>query len=393
MLTMHQLAPLRHAPHLTKPGIGLTCQPRFLSPRLTWPGRGSVAVHSPGLGSRDSHMKPVFGRSIVVARRRGKTKFSAVQSRDEPGAGASIETVEGGNSWETNLADEDVRVLAKFRSLYNFVQVLEVSRRADHGLAGCKLLLLDRPGNIQSVYNPYKVITDSYYDVFATLPPLLPDGPVGILGLGAGTAARIIHYFWPHVELHGWELDPSVVMVARQFFDLSELEEGKRLDGRVSVFELEDDESSPGTSGATGRLVVHVGDALACQAPTGDGFAGLIVDMFSDGAVIPALQQPQTWQRLRQHLRPGGRIMVNCGGSCVEPDDKSAKDGETTMEETLEAMVQVFPDEIFQFKLPGKGNNAVALTGPSPDFQAWKQALPQELRDGVLDWIPVHPSH
>ena len=131
---------------------------------------------------------------------------------------------------------------------YNFVQVLEVSRRADHALAGCRLLLLDRPGNIQSVYNPYKVVTDSYYDILATLPPLLPDGPVGVLGLGAGTAARIIHYFWPHVELHGWELDPSVVMVARQFFDLSELEEGKRLDRRASVFELGGQEdSSPGT--------------------------------------------------------------------------------------------------------------------------------------------------
>jgi hypothetical protein len=128
---------------------------------------------------------------------------------------------------------------------YNFVQVLEVARGADHCLAGCRLLLLDRPGNRQSVYTPYKVITESYYDVFATLPPLLPDGPVGILGLGAGTAARIVHYFWPHLALHGWELDPSVVMVARQFFDLSELEEGKRLDRRASVFESEN--PSPGT--------------------------------------------------------------------------------------------------------------------------------------------------
>lgn len=122
---------------------------------------------------------------------------------------------------------------------YNFVQVLEISRRADHALAGCRLLLLDRTGNIQSVYHPYKVITDSYYDVFATLPPLLPDGPVGILGLGAGTAARIIHHFWPHVELHGWELDPSVVMVAREFFDLAELEAGKLPDRRASAFESE----------------------------------------------------------------------------------------------------------------------------------------------------------
>jgi len=53
--------------------------------------------------------------------------------------------------------------------------------------------------------------------------------------------------------------------------------------------------------------VVHVGDALGCEAPSEEGFAGLIVDMFSDGAVIPALQQPQTWQRLRQHLKPGGK--------------------------------------------------------------------------------------
>jgi hypothetical protein len=34
-------------------------------------------------------------------------------------------------------------------------------------------------------------------------------------------------------------------MVARQFFDLSELEEGKRLDRRASVFESEN--PSPGT--------------------------------------------------------------------------------------------------------------------------------------------------
>jgi hypothetical protein len=52
---------------------------------------------------------------------------------------------------------------------------------------------------------------------------------------------------------------------------------------------------------------VYVGDALGCQAPTEDGFAGLIVDMFSDGAVIPALQQPETWQRLRERLKPGGK--------------------------------------------------------------------------------------
>jgi len=81
--------------------------------------------------------------------------------------------------------------------------------------------------------------------------------------------------------------------------------------------------------------------------------------------------------------------MVNCGGSCVEADNKSqAKDGETTMEETLEAMLKVFPDEVFQFKLPGKGNNSVALSGPCPDLQAWEKALLPAL-EGLCDWVPV----
>lgn len=285
---------------------------------------------------------------------------------------------------------------------YNFVQVLEVSRRSEHPLAGCKLLLLDRSGNIQSVYHPYKLITSSYYDIFASLPPIIPDGPVGILGLGAGTAARMIHQFWPHINLHGWELDASVVMVARQFFDMKELEEGKPPVNGRSAFELEEDASqladegsiitgSPGTnSNDIGRLVVHIGDALSCKAPTEEGFAGLIVDLFSDGAVIPALQQPQTWQHLREQLKPGGRIMVNCGGSCVEADGKHAKDGNTTMEETIHALAKIFLNEVLRFEFPGKSNNSVALTGPSPDCQAWEQALPITLRDTVYGWLPIY---
>jgi hypothetical protein len=56
-----------------------------------------------------------------------------------------------------------------------------------------------------------------------------------------------------------------------------------------------------------GRLVVHIGNALASGATVEGGFAGLIVDIFSDGAVIPALQLPETWQHLQARLRPGGK--------------------------------------------------------------------------------------
>jgi hypothetical protein len=92
------------------------------------------------------------------------------------------------DAWDVVVEDEDVQLLAKFRTMYNHV-VLEVARGAQHPLAGAQILLLDKPGNIQRVCFPQKVLTDSYYDVFTTLPPLLPeDGPVGNLRLGAGTA-------------------------------------------------------------------------------------------------------------------------------------------------------------------------------------------------------------
>lgn len=70
----------------------------------------------------------------------------------------------------------------------------------------------------------FRVLTEAYYDVLAALPAVIPEGPIGILGLGAGTAARLIHHFWPAIHMHGWELDPGVVQAARNFFDLEELE-------------------------------------------------------------------------------------------------------------------------------------------------------------------------
>jgi len=308
-----------------------------------------------------------------------------------------------------------------------------VARRAQHPLAGARILLLDKPGNIQSVYLPQKVLTDSYYDVFATLPPLLPKGgPIGILGLGAGTAARILRHFWPAMDIHGWELDPAVIMVARQFFNMSELEEGKELVASSCIFASDEDKYTRVFAGGremneegasthcclsesntanmmvgnirtqacnqcltSGKLHVHIGDALNLSNITiPGGFAGLIVDLFAGGAVIPALQQIETWQQLGEKLSPGGRIMVNCGGSCVEAEaGQNVRDGQIIMEETLVAMAMAFSgNKVCRKNLGGSGNNTIALTGPTPDLDVWKQALPECLREGATGWVPVFPD-
>ena len=56
-----------------------------------------------------------------------------------------------------------------------------------------------------------------------------------------------------------------------------------------------------------GRLVVHIGNALASGPMVEGGFAGFIVDIFSDGATIPALQLHETLQHLQAPLCPGGK--------------------------------------------------------------------------------------
>ncbi|XP_062116170.1 uncharacterized protein LOC133830254 [Humulus lupulus] len=266
---------------------------------------------------------------------------------------------------DDGISIDDVKTVARFKSRHNYIRVLEVSRKADHPFAGSRLLLLDGPGNIHSISFRSKLLTHTYFDVFATLPPILPPGPVGVLGFGAGSAARLILKLYPEVVIRGWEIDPSVISVGREYFDLSKLEK-----------EYPD------------RLFIYIGDAL--KASTRDGFSGILVDLFSKGSVISELQDPNTWVILRKCLRKGGRVMVNVGGSCVEAED-SRRDGKLVMEETLKAMSHAFGGKLFVLSLGNREeDSSLALTGPMPDLDAWKKALPRSLMGYVDMWKPYN---
>ncbi|GMI85829.1 hypothetical protein like AT5G63100 [Hibiscus trionum] len=265
---------------------------------------------------------------------------------------------------DDGIPTADVKIIAKFKTRHNYIRVLQVSRKADHPFAGSRLLLLDSPGNIHSISFLFKSLTNTYFDVFATLPPILPPGPVGILGFGAGSAARLMLELYPELRIHGWELDPSVVAVGREYFGLEKLEK-----------QYPD------------RLYIYIGNAL--KASIRNGFAGILVDLFSKGSLIPELQDPTTWQKLRKSLRKGGRIMVNVGGSCVEAED-GRRNGKMVMEETLKAMHRVFGDELFILNLGNRKDedSSIALTGKLAvsDLDAWKKALPRSLKGYVDMW-------
>ncbi len=63
----------------------------------------------------------------------------------------------------------------------------------------------------------------SYYDYLGVLPALVPEGPLLILGTGAGTIARMIHAFFPERVMHGWELDGVVIEAACSYLGMQDL--------------------------------------------------------------------------------------------------------------------------------------------------------------------------
>ncbi|KAJ7956192.1 S-adenosyl-L-methionine-dependent methyltransferase [Quillaja saponaria] len=301
------------------------------------------------------NLQPTSCNFIFSYKLPGKSLTAKCQQTRQP----SIQT----KTQEDGIPVEDVKILVKFKSRHNYIRVLEVSRKADHPFAGSRLLLLDGPGNIHSISFLFKSLTNTYFDVFATLPPVLPPGPLGILGFGAGSAARLILELYPQGVIHGWELDPSVIEVGREYFGLAKLEK-----------QYPD------------RLFVYIGNAL--KASLRDGFSGILVDLFSKGSLIPELQDPTTWVKLSKCLRKGGRIMVNVGGSCVESENKR-KDGKVVMEETLKAMQSVFGNKLFVLNLGNrKDDSSIALTGVLPDPDEWKKALPGSLSYYVDMWTP-----
>lgn len=320
------------------------CQPRLLSP--SQPPKPVITA----ILSRSSKTPP-RSLSLLVKTNR-----------------AAQHPINGGEDYDYGIPANQVKTLAKFNSLHNHIRVLQVSRRADHPLAGSRLLLLDRPGNIHSISFLLHPFTSTYFDVFATLPPLLPPGPVAVLGFGAGSAARVLLHIYPDLEIHGWELDPSVITVAREFFGLEKLERQHR-----------------------GNLFVHVGDALdETVAGGGERFAGIFVDLFQKGSLLKELQDSDTWRNLRKRLKKGGRVIANCGGKCVEAED-SRRDGEKVMKETVKSMCLAFgAAEVFVLMLEyGGSEGCVAMTGPWPeDTERWKLALPKQLRGYVDRWKP-----
>lgn len=260
-----------------------------------------------------------------------------------------------GQGGKEDEKEDEFRVVTAVHTSYNEIVIVETREH--------RALLLDSTQNVHSIIKkgPDKW-TGSYWDEFAALPAIIPrEGPIAILGLGGGTAAHLMLDSWPGLDLEGWEIDKVLIDKARDYLGLSALERPQ------------------------GSLEVRIGDALS-PFPDSGTYAGIVVDLFEGGMVLPALEKEGTWAELKGRLMPGGRIMVNCGGI-----DQMRRSWASPWElnPTIKAMTAVFGGGGDLSWKKTAGDNYMTLTGPLPDLEEWAGLVPTRLRENVMQWSLV----
>jgi len=115
--------------------------------------------------------------------------------------------------WKQNIVYEG-------ESLYNYLQVTEDSKSV--------ILSTNVAFGVQSIYKKNSTVTGMYYD-YALMAPLFikntdfnSNKDVLILGLGTGTYAKQIKYFFPNSKTDGVEIDPTIVELSKKYFNLKE---------------------------------------------------------------------------------------------------------------------------------------------------------------------------
>jgi predicted membrane-bound spermidine synthase len=119
-------------------------------------------------------------------------------------------------------------------SAYNYIEVLERD--------GYTLLRLNEGQGIHSVYHPTELNYFGPWEQFLVAPFFNPDfkigdvDRIGIVGLAGGTVARQATAVFGAVPIDGWEIDPEIIAVGREYFgmDLPNLNAIAQ-DGRVGL--------------------------------------------------------------------------------------------------------------------------------------------------------------
>ena len=176
-------------------------------------------------------------------------------------------------------AGEDT-VLDEVETEYQYARVVEAPD-------GDRMLELNEGQAIHSMYRPGSYLTGDYWDEFLVLPFAARSSPpraVAILGNAAGTTARALGRYFPATTVDAVEIDSELTTLGRRWFDLR----------------------NP-------RMRVHHEDARPYLRRTSVRYDAIMVDVYRQPYIPFYLATREFFELVREHLTPGGTVIVNVG--------------------------------------------------------------------------------
>ncbi len=206
-------------------------------------------------------------------------------------------------------------------SAYNYIQVQQVK--------GYTLLRLNDGEGVHSIYNPDTLKYGGPWEQFLVGPFFYSHADpsqvrrMAIVGLAAGTSARLATAVYGPIPIDGYELDPKIIEVGKKYFA----------------------ENLP-------NLNVIIGDGRWNLDQSPYLYDLIAVDAYRPPYIPPHMTTQEFFQIGYNHLTPSGVLIINVGSV---PGDRRLINGLAT------TMATVFPS-IYVMNIPGTLNSMIFAT-------------------------------
>ena len=207
-------------------------------------------------------------------------------------------------------------------SSYNYIQVLEKD--------GFRMLRLNEGQGVHSIYHPTQlsyfgpweqVLAAPYFNT----PPYAPENveKIAIIGLAAGTTARQATEAYGNIQIDGYEIDPKIVDVGREYFDMNQE-----------------------------NLNVFVQDGRWGLAHSTEKYQIISLDAYRPPYIPYHMTTREFFQIAREHLTDDGVLVLNVGRA---PNDRRMIDALST------TLLTIFPN-VHVIDLPYSFNSILYAT-------------------------------
>lgn len=227
-------------------------------------------------------------------------------------------------------------------SLYNYVQVTEDSDAV--------YLSTNVAFGVQSVYPKTGILTGYYYDYALMAPYFMKNTDfdrkmdVLVLGLGTGTYAKQCKKFFSNSHTDGVEIDPAIVKLSKQYFELRENEADIFInDGRTFL-----------------------------MSPDAKQYDLIMIDAYHDITIPFHMSTNEFFVQVKKHLKPGGVLVMNI-------NMRSGKNTEITT--YLCGTVRNNWSQVYKFDVVN-GTNTIVFASDETDSLKWFGENTAKLTEG-----------